>query len=352
MTRWKETGETDWIDGHVHILDGGIKETEKLVGAQQDFGYTHSAFLSVEGMDDAAQNALAIYFKLLSPNNYAFGGLHYRFAYDFGREAERLWRIGLDGMKMIENKPTERKRLGYAQNDGRYDGFYAALERLQMPLLVHVADPADFWDGNRIPDWARDSGYFYGDGGYPSYEQLIREALEAVEKHPGLKVCFAHFMFLSDNYDRLCDIMERYPNLRLDLTAGTEMYFAFTKNPEKWRGFFLKYQNRIQYGTDNFNAATEEEACNMAVVNRMEKEFLCSGERFPVWDKEVQGLGLPWETVHKLTAENFRQFARPKPRELNRKEAAVYLYERLTTSAFRLTEREKNIIWEVYNNCV
>lgn len=352
MPQEGKTAKGEWIDGHVHVIDGGIRETEALAAKQAALGYTQSAFLSVEGMGDAAQNALAIYFKLLSPAHYAFGGLHYRFPYDFGREAARLHSIGLDGIKMIENKPTERKKLGYAQNDARYEGLYRTLCKLEMPLLVHVNDPAAFWKKEMIPEWAAASGYYYGDGSYPSYEQILAETVDMVEKYPGMKVCFAHFLFLADAYERLSELMERFPNIRLDITAGTEMYFSFTEKPSLWRAFFLNYQDRILYGTDNCNVCSEEEAYNMAVVNRMEQDFLESSVRFDVWDKQVQGIGLPKEAVRKITVDNFREFAGASPAKLNREEAAVYLYERLSNPAYRLSERERAIIWEVYANCV
>lgn len=90
----------------------------------------------------------------------------------------------------------------------------------------------------------------------------------------------------------------------------------------------------------------------MEVINRMEQSFLESGERFAVWDKQVQGICLPREAVRKITVDNFREFAQASPAKIDRKEAAVYLYERLCNPSYRLTARERDIIWEVYGNCV
>lgn len=112
-------------------------------------------------LDDAAQNALGICFKLLNPRNYAFGGLHYRFSYDFGEEVRKLAEIGFDGIKMIENKPSERKRLGFRQDDPRYDSLYRTVTALDLPMLIHVNDPAENWDWNRCSDWAKEQGYYY-----------------------------------------------------------------------------------------------------------------------------------------------------------------------------------------------
>lgn len=340
-----------WIDCHVHVMDGGTEQAEQLSSEEKKRGYTASNFLSVEGMGDAAQNALAIYYKLINPENYAFGGMHYRFSYDFGEEVRKLYAIGLDGIKMIENKPTERKRLGYAQNDGRYESMYRIMEKLDMPLLAHVGDPPEFWSRDLIPSWALAAGYFYGDGGYPDYEQLLEETLCMLDGYPRLRVCFAHFLFMADDYDRLCGMMDKYPNMCLDITAGTEMYFSFTRMPDMWRGFFLKYQSRILFGTDNCNVMPGEEANNMEVTNRLERDFLCERELFPVWDKKVQGIGLPDQALKKITAENFRNFAGQRPKRVDRRAAAEYLRERLSDTGFRLNKREQDIVRQVYCRC-
>ena len=91
---------------------------------------------SCECMGDAAQNALGIYLKLCAPENFAFGGLTYRYDCDFAAELDALWDIGFDGMKMVEDKPTLRKQLGVPFNDRRYDGFYAKLEEKPIPILA------------------------------------------------------------------------------------------------------------------------------------------------------------------------------------------------------------------------
>lgn len=345
-------GRGEWLDCHVHVLGGGTDQARRLSHEERQRGYAASNFLSVEGMGDAAQNALAVYYKLVDPENYAFGGLHYRFSYDFGEEARKLYAIGLDGIKMIENKPTERKRLGYAQDDPRYAILYKTLEELDMPLLAHVGDPAAFWHRDRIPPWALEAGYFYGGGDCPDYEKLLEETVHMLEMHPGLRVCFAHFLFLADDHDRLCGILEKYPNMYLDITAGTEMYFSFTANPKLWKTFFIRYQERILFGTDNCNAAPGEETYNMEVVNRMERDFLQREETFAVWDKQVRGIGLPEPVWRKIAADNFRRFAGARPRKVDCEAAAAYLQGRLSEPSYRLDDREREIISQVLRCCV
>jgi hypothetical protein len=68
-----------------------------------------------------------------------------------------------------------------------YDSFFAMLEKQMVPVLYHVADPEEFWDPEKAPSWAKEHGWYYGDGSYPSKEQLYTEAESVLKKFPGLK---------------------------------------------------------------------------------------------------------------------------------------------------------------------
>lgn len=337
-----------WIDCHTHVLGGTTEDVEELNRCQrQEYGYAASNFLSVEGMDDAAQNALAIYFKLLDEGNYAFGGLHHRFEYDTGEETRKLWELGLDGMKMIENKPDQRKRLGIRQDDPRLAGMYQAAAELDIPMLIHVNDPAVNWDPEACPQWARDAGYCYADGSFESYDTILRETVQMLRENPGVRVCMAHLFFLSDHEPVLRRLMEKYPNLNLDITAGTEMYYAFHKAPELWHQFFLDYSDRILFGTDNCYPAGEYDRKIAREINELEKNFLTRSDCFPLWDTVIQGAGLPEKAVQKITRENFLRFAGSHPRKLNREKAAAYLQARLLDERYCLTPRERAVIGRV-----
>ncbi len=352
---------TPWLDAHVHILGGDLAALDELWRIETGYGYTDANFLSVEGMDDAAQNALAIAWKLAGERDaaeangishrYAFGGLHHRYAYDYRKELETLWAIGLDGLKMIENKPTQRKKWGLPQNDPSFDPMYDYAEQKGIPLLIHVNDPREFWDDNLIPAWARDAGYFYGDG-FVSFEQILSESLDMLKKHPQLRVCFAHFLFLSDDEAALRDILHTYPNVYLDVTAGTEMYPNFAQSPTVWRRFFRDFADRILYGTDNCAPMNAEDERIADVLNNLERRFFASAESIPLWNETVAGLGIGTEAFGRLTHANARRFLGERPRPVDRGRARGYLTERLTDKSLRLTGRECEITTKTAWECL
>lgn len=339
------------IDAHVHVFNCGIEGIEKLLAVQKRFGYEASNLLSCECMEDAAQNALGIYFKLTAPGNFAFGGFHYRYPYPHSEEAAGLIEIGFDGIKLIENKPTLRKKLGIAFNDPRYDEFYKWMEKERIPMIVHVADPEEFWDANLIPPWAKEAGYFYGDGTFVAKETIYNEVFDVMDRYPNLTVIFAHFLFLSGDIERLDRLMEKYPNMGLDIVSGTEMYFNFTGYPEQAREFFIKYSDRIMFGTDNYNIYDMTELNNAIIVNNFEHEFIRTDHVIPAWDRQITGIALPIDIQEKIFRTNFLKLVGGKPRQINLKAAVSYLGNRLNDDRMQLTEREYEIITHVYDYC-
>jgi len=332
------------IDAHVHVIGGGLGGVDRLDEVQGSYGYGASNLLSLECMDDAAQNALGIYYKLKYPGNYAFGGFTYRLEYDFKDEAERLSRIGFDGIKMVENKPNLRKKLKMASNDGRYDGFYGWAESTGFPLIVHIADPEEFWNGELIPQWALEAGFFYGDGSFVEKEDIYAEMFDVLARFEGLNVCMAHFLFMSGDMGRLDALMKRFKNLKLDIVAGTEMYYNFTKDANAWRDFFIRYQDRILFGTDNVNVYDENDIGISRVINRFENEFLTRTGGIPAWDDKFKGIGLPDDVLDKVYHKNFIAFASERPKAIDKEAAGGYLRERLKDKRYKLTDEERSII--------
>lgn len=118
-----------------------------------------------------------------------------------------------------------------------------------MPILWHVNAPETFWDDKNAPSWAKERGWFYDDS-YINNEEQYGQVLRLPERHPRLKIFFAHFFFMSAQLDRLDAIMQRYPNIMVDLTPGIEMYENFSKDIGSAGAFINKYSKHIVYGTD------------------------------------------------------------------------------------------------------
>lgn len=284
-------------DSHIHIRFCEYKSIVKMLEDISTVGVTDACLMALP-YRGACENLAELYTKMnyKKMNVRAFGGLHVTDRYcTVSPEvmAEKLLDVGCDGIKLMF-APELEKYYGMGLNHKYYDKMFSMLEERGTPVNIHLADPENFWD----------VGGKYHNRGLPSKEQMYEEAFEMLDRHPKLKVTFAHFMFLSNFHDEAVRVLEKYPNLWLDITPGCEMYINFDKELELWHDFFTKYSDRIIFGTDSNTIKT----CNIQLENLVYKKLTekdiftqnCYGRDFV-----VNGLSLSDDVVKKICYENY-----------------------------------------------
>jgi len=315
-------------DCHVHA--GGSDNVSRLVEIMDASGLSAMNILSVPTMGDENlhQNCTGLLAKALYPGRiYSFGGLRHPLSgkvqdpLPYEEQARRLIEAGCDGMKMLEGKPTERKALQEPLDSPDYDAYYAYLESEGIPLLYHVADPETFWDADASEG---ESPWYYGDGTYPAKEEIYQEMEHVLKKFPRLRIVFAHFYFLSADLDRAARLLEKRPNVSLDLTPGGEMYWNFSKQPERSREFFLKYQDRILFGTDNIAGLRGWDTGKQEAIAKIKgmRTFLETDRTFEWLGGQQQGIALDPDALTKIYGGNFRRFAGDEPKAADLTRAA------------------------------
>lgn len=321
------------IDGHYHILEGWFNH------AGQDFVQSARAYLNSRGFEslnicavpyldeyktDVSNNILAALCKVKLPGVYAHGGLAYADdstpVEDPAQQYRELMKIGFDGIKMLETKPTEIRRLGRAMDEPLFEGWFDAIEKGGTHMVWHVADPAHFWIREYVSQEFVDRGWFYGDGTFPSKEEIYRQVLAVLERHPMLKVTFAHFFFMGDEPWRLEEIFAKYPNVNVDITPGWEMYAAFARDPGFWRDFFVRYGDRISFGTDS-----GDESCGSPEIPDIVYRFLTTEDEQEIWGIRFPGIALDEGTLEKILRGNFIRRVGTAPKLVNRDALKKYI---------------------------
>lgn len=320
------------FDLHIHYsFDIPIDQMVNIF--KEEFAETNTekyCFLSLphhaNGKDklflSANQNIKGLYLKhAFSPNGYAFAGLIHpqeqisdevRAEY-YLKQAIEYNVAGYDGIKMLEGHPTLSRVLGRSLDDKVYDKFYDYLEEKQMPIIMHVADPAESWAMETASEDAKALGRTYCDG-FPSKRQLTDEVFKMLDKHPKLKFGLAHFGFMS--YDiKEAERFLSYENTFFDLTPGGEQLIEMTKNWDKWLAFFNKYQDRIIYGTDYY-AFPKDENWEIAFKRRPEflRQLFETDSEHTYLDKTFTGVKIEKCLRDKLYRKNFMKLlGEPKP---------------------------------------
>jgi predicted TIM-barrel fold metal-dependent hydrolase len=247
------------LDAHVHFSDvclmAGMLDLAERVGADQlsPVSTPHPQLVNL--------NPQALHSKVQHPDRvYVFASLDYTgllvpadpgLTLSLAEQVDRLLSLGCDGIQMVEGKPSVRRMMGLAFDGEAYADFFARVAELDVPILWHVGDPEENWDEKLVSPGAKQWSWFYGDGTFPAKEDLYAEVRHVLDRPPDLKVIFAHFYFLSAQLPRASALLERYPNVNLDITPGTEMYPNFTADFDAARELFMNHQDRIVFGTDS-----------------------------------------------------------------------------------------------------
>lgn len=304
------------IDCHTHILR--FEKLTILEDVWRRYRVDRMNVLAASCVSEEfiSDNSFCLLFKLRHPGRaYAFGSLHYlpdgapAGGKDLLEQAKWLMSLGFDGMKMLDGKPDGRKRIGIPLDSPVYDLYFDYLEQESIPVLYHAADPAVFWDRDNVPAEAVKNNWAYMDDTFVSKAGIYREVGGILQKHPGLRVIFAHFYFMDEEgIDKASAFLERWPNVSFDLTPGM-MYQTFAKD-DGWKEFFTKYQDRLLFGTDNDYGESKE----LLYVLRT---FLETGNEVDYWETTLRGMAMGRKALEKIYRSNFEKYAGNNPKAVN-----------------------------------
>jgi predicted TIM-barrel fold metal-dependent hydrolase len=138
-------------------------------------------------------------------------------------------------------------------DDPSLDPLWTAAGRLDVPVYVHVADPKAFfqpcdstnerWKELQVhPHWC-----FHGQD-YPSFDGLLDAFDRVIARHPETTFIGVHMGNDSEDPARVARTLDAYPNYYVDVAARVP---EFGRHPApEMRAFFVKYQDRVLFGTD------------------------------------------------------------------------------------------------------
>jgi predicted TIM-barrel fold metal-dependent hydrolase len=174
---------------------------------------------------------------------------------DLVRDLERGAKMGLQGVKVWKDLGmTYRDGAGklLKADDPRFAPFFDKCGALGLPVLIHAADPKEYWyplTYNSFHYGRPEKDQHYNNPEMPKWEELIRQRDALLKRHPKTKFVGAHFGSLSFDLKQLGETLDKYPNFSVDCSARLRIVGRL--NPPAVRDFFVKYQDRILFGTDN-----------------------------------------------------------------------------------------------------
>jgi predicted TIM-barrel fold metal-dependent hydrolase len=310
------------VDAHNHTggefggswCDRDISEFTSVLDAA-DVVY----FVDLDGMygERVLQHRLDT-IKNVLPERYAvFGGVDWSAWGEHGDRfgewaAERLrkqvsW--GAQGVKIWKNLGLQVRDQNNALvqvDDVRLDPIFDAATELDIPVVVHVADPVAFFDPvdetnerweelHAHPDWQ------FASPPYPTFLTILEGFANLVRRHPGTTFIGAHVGCYAENLGWVSDLLAACPNLYVDISARIN---ELGRAPYTARRFFLAYADRILFGIDMPADLTTYQVYYRFLESDDEYFPYSLAEVPPQGRWRIYGLHLPDEVLRSVYYEN------------------------------------------------
>jgi hypothetical protein len=222
-------------------------------------------------------------------------------------------------------------------DDPGFDPVMNYLAARHIPLIAHQGEPKNCWLPLDQMTTENDRSYFREHPEYhmylhpeqPSLETILAARDRLAERHPDLQLDGAHMGSLEWDVDLLGKFLDAHPNAVVDLAARmSNVQYQSVRDYDKVRAFFIRYQDRLLYGTDLTDNPPDphERAQNppredggIAAESdhfwRSDWRYLATAEnqRVDAVEADVKGLGLPRSVIDKIYwANSQREFHLPR----------------------------------------
>lgn len=233
--------------------------------------------------------------------NVDFGGVGPGWGAKAAAQFEEDIRAGAIGLKVYKNlgmTATKADGTRLAIDDPELDAVWAAAGRLNVPVLIHTAEPPSFYlpadyTNERWLELALFPSRRNYDPSKVKFEQLIAERDRMFAKHPNTRFIAAHFGYHGHDLKTAGALLDRLPNVYLEVAA---VLYEFGRQPRTAAAFFTKYQDRVLFGKDAY--APSEYTYYWRVFETADEYFDYYRDYHATW--KLYGMDLPDNVLRKL----------------------------------------------------
>lgn len=230
-----------------------------------------------------------------------------------GAKGVKMWKnIGMDAELRDENG-------NFLMLDHPvFDPIYEYIQANDLVLIGHQGEPKNCWlpldemtvDSDRNYFSAHPEYHMYLNPEYPSYEAQIVARDNVLRRHPKLKFVGLHLFSLEWNLDEVAKRLDDFPETMTDLAERIcHVQYQAAKDHNRVKDFFVKYQDRIIYGTDvidDGSLSAQEVADRLEHLWKFHWDFFATDNTMeaPEFKGKFKGLALPDTVLEKIFYSN------------------------------------------------
>jgi predicted TIM-barrel fold metal-dependent hydrolase len=232
---------------------------------------------------------------------------------DFARrtvlQLETARQRGISGVKVFKSFG-----LSYRNPDGsliqiddpRFDPIWEACGRLQLPVIIHTADPSAFFDpitpeNERYEELSRRPEWHFPSSQYPSRDHLHAARNRLFTRHLSTTFIAAHLGNDGEDLQQTSQLLQEHPNVVVEIASRIS---ELGRQPYSAREFMIRHADRILFGTDG-PWPEQRYRYYWRFLETLDEYFPYSEKPFPpqgFW--RIYGINLPDDVLRKIYYQN------------------------------------------------
>ena len=197
-------------------------------------------------------------------------------------------------------------------DDERLAPIFAEAAVLSVPVLIHQSDPIGYFEPvtpanehydtmRKYPSWS-----FADAARFPRKTELIRRRDALLRAHPHTNFILPHVANYPEDLDYVGRLLDENPNVCIDFSARMD---ELGRQPYSAREFFIRYQDRIVFGTDMPAGVPTSQAMYRCYFRFLETfdEYFFPPDYDATFERRrwpICGLGLPRDVLAKVYYRN------------------------------------------------
>lgn len=218
--------------------------------------------------------------------------------------------IGARGLKILKALGLHYKDANgklILIDDERLAPIWEHAGKLGIPVLAHQSDPVAFFEpvtpeNEHYLSLQKYSSWSFADPEFPRKGELIKHRDNLIRRHPNTTFILPHVANYAERLDYVSQLLDDNPNVYIDLSARMD---ELGRKPEKSREFFIRYQDRILFGTD-MPASVEMYRSYFRFLETFDEDLIPPDYdgTFGRYRWKISGIGLEKDVLKKIYHQN------------------------------------------------